>query len=194
MLRDVVSNFLREAAARLQAARNRGDKTIEAFAARGAHCCLPFARNRRRDCQPEVHEQPERFIGDLEVPLDACGLPRQLVEATGEGRLAQVQSIRRQERFQRRLDNRRTAYPLVNCKLLHLLNQGSWKRGIPDTAVTMIDGGTAVFVPVAGGYKVRPVTVGGGSGGESVLTSGLAPGEEVVVSGTSALKALALGR
>lgn len=65
---------------------------------------------------------------------------------------------------------------------------------VPDTAVTMVDGGTAVFVPIAGGYKARPVTVGGGSDGESVLTSGLAPGEEVVVSGTSALKALALGR
>ena len=65
---------------------------------------------------------------------------------------------------------------------------------VSETAVTMIDGRSAVFVAAQGGYAVRPVTSGTASNGRIVLLSGVKPGEQVVTSGTSALKALAAAR
>lgn len=65
---------------------------------------------------------------------------------------------------------------------------------VPDSAVTTIDGKSAVFVAAPKGFAVRPVTAGGGSDGRTVLLSGIRPGEQVVISGTSALKALTSAR
>ena len=63
---------------------------------------------------------------------------------------------------------------------------------VPDEAVQTVEGGPAVFVPVAGEentFAKRAVTVGRPTGGMVPVLSGLKEGEIVVVSGTFILKA-----
>lgn len=63
---------------------------------------------------------------------------------------------------------------------------------VPDEAVQTVEGGTAVFVPVAGEentFVKRPVKVGRAVGGMAPVLSGLVEGESVVVSGSFILKA-----
>jgi cobalt-zinc-cadmium efflux system membrane fusion protein len=63
---------------------------------------------------------------------------------------------------------------------------------VPDEAVQTVEGGPAVFVPVAGEentFAKRAVTVGKPVGGWVPVLSGLKEGEPVVVSGTFILKA-----
>jgi cobalt-zinc-cadmium efflux system membrane fusion protein len=63
---------------------------------------------------------------------------------------------------------------------------------VPDAAVQTVEGGPAVFVPVAGEpntFAKRAVNVGAAVGGVVPITSGLKEGEPVVVSGSFILKA-----
>jgi cobalt-zinc-cadmium efflux system membrane fusion protein len=63
---------------------------------------------------------------------------------------------------------------------------------VPDEAVQTVEGGPAVFVPVAGEpntYAKRPVTVGSPVGGLIPVLSGLAEGDQYVAAGSFILKA-----
>src|SRR5262249_27186648 len=63
---------------------------------------------------------------------------------------------------------------------------------IPEEAVQSVEGGTAVFVPVAGEantYAKRPVTVGAAVGGFVPVLSGLGENEAYVAAGSFILKA-----
>jgi membrane fusion protein, heavy metal efflux system len=63
---------------------------------------------------------------------------------------------------------------------------------VPDEAVQTIEGGPAVFVPVAGEentFALRPVRIGPAMHGLIPILAGLAAGEKVVISGTFMLKA-----
>jgi cobalt-zinc-cadmium efflux system membrane fusion protein len=63
---------------------------------------------------------------------------------------------------------------------------------VPDDAVQTVEGGPAVFVPVAGEddtFAKRAVTVGKPVGGWVPVLSGLKEGEPVVVGGSFILKA-----
>ena len=63
---------------------------------------------------------------------------------------------------------------------------------VPDQAIQTVEGGPAVFVPVAGEpntYAKRAVTIGKPIGGLVPVYSGLVEGERVVIAGTFILKA-----
>lgn len=61
---------------------------------------------------------------------------------------------------------------------------------VPASAViTMDDGDDVVFVATAGGFRVRPVSVGSRTRGEVEIVSGLEPGERYVADGGFSLKA-----
>jgi cobalt-zinc-cadmium efflux system membrane fusion protein len=65
---------------------------------------------------------------------------------------------------------------------------------VPKTAVTELNGRTAVFTQTMSGLAVRDVTTAGNAGGDVVVLAGLRPGEQVAISGLSELKSIVLSR
>ena len=60
---------------------------------------------------------------------------------------------------------------------------------VPESALTLIQGLSSVFVEEAAGFEARLVELGERSGGKVVIRSGLQAGELIVVEGVYALKA-----
>jgi multidrug efflux pump subunit AcrA (membrane-fusion protein) len=63
---------------------------------------------------------------------------------------------------------------------------------VPQSAIQIVDGTTAVFVPVqdeANAFKLRPVSTGNCVDGQACILAGLKEGEHVVVAGSAILKA-----
>ena len=89
----------KEALPLLKPPPERLDEALEAFAPLDLGGGLGIARQRRRDGQPEAHEQRQRLSGDAEIALHALNLPRQPVETAGERGLALVRAVRREEEF-----------------------------------------------------------------------------------------------
>jgi cobalt-zinc-cadmium efflux system membrane fusion protein len=63
---------------------------------------------------------------------------------------------------------------------------------LPESAITLLQGLSTVFVEEGAGFEARPVELGERAGGRVTVKSGLKAGELVVVDGVYALKARAL--
>ena len=88
---------MQETLAFLKPFAERFDKAFESLAALDLSGCLRVARQRRRDRQPEAHEQRQRLGRDADVTLKPLDLPGQPVEAAGEGGFAPIGAVGRQE-------------------------------------------------------------------------------------------------
>ena len=109
---DIVWNFVKQALSLLQPPAQRLDEALIALPAFDLRRGLCVARQRRRDGQPEADEQRERFGRYADIALEPLDLPGQPIETAGEGGLAPIRAVRRQEGGDGRLHNRRAREPL----------------------------------------------------------------------------------
>ena len=89
----------KEALPLLKPPPERLDEALEAFAPLDLGGGLGIARQRRRDGQPEAHEQRQRLGRNADIPLKPLHLAGQPVETAGESGFTPVRAVRREEEF-----------------------------------------------------------------------------------------------